>query len=77
MPVQVTLPARQTLWMAVHSSVQLEEHRIVVLKGCARLDAEGSYTIGEKSGAGGPCTAQGISREYETLRELRPLSQRP
>jgi hypothetical protein len=84
-PVRISLSSRQTLWIGTGSSVHFEESRIVLDKGCVQLDARGTYSLGAKSTTGllaGSDTAE-MSRAvripflYETLRELRPMSQRP
>jgi len=84
-PVQATLSSGQTLWIGARSTLHMKEHRIVLETGCARLDAAGSYSFEAKSTDGllaGSSEAEisrarQISRQYDTLRELRPLSQRP
>jgi hypothetical protein len=84
-PVQVTLSTEQTLWIGAKSTLHIKEHLIVLEKGCARLDAAGTYSFEAKSTngllAGSSAVeisrAAEISGQYGTLRELRPLSQRP
>jgi hypothetical protein len=84
-PVKVSLPSHQTLWIGTGSSVHFEESRIVVEKGCAQLDTSGPYSLGAKSTsgllAGSDVTEMSRSAKipllYEMLRELRPTSQRP
>jgi hypothetical protein len=70
-PVKITLPTRQTLWIGSGSSVRIQDQRILVEKGCALLQPAGAYTLDAK------CSGTDIPRQYETLRELRPMSQRP
>jgi hypothetical protein len=84
-PVRISLSSRQTLWIGTGSSVHFEENKIVVEKGCAQLDASGPYSVGAKSTSGllsgsdaaEMARAARIPLLYETLRELRPMSQRP
>jgi hypothetical protein len=84
-PVKITLPSKQTLWLGARSSVRFTGRRILVEKGCAQLDSAGTYMLDAKfvngllAGAddAGRRRASEIPREDETLRELRPMSQRP
>jgi hypothetical protein len=84
-PVRVDLPSRQTLLIGTHSSIHLVDQRILVEKGCAKLDLSGAYVLeaaAKKGLEAGSDTAEllrasEIPRQYGTLRELRPMSQRP
>jgi hypothetical protein len=84
-PVRISLSPPQTLWIGTGSSVHFEDSRIFVEKGCAQLDASGVYSLVAKAKSGllAGSDAEELSRAakipllYQTLRELRPASQRP
>jgi hypothetical protein len=84
-PVRVTLPSHQTVWIGDHSIIRLQPARISIEKGCAELDSEGEYSFaaaaqsGLRAGANPEELARAtqILQEYQSLQELRPMSQRP
>ena len=84
-PVRIGLGSHQTLWIGTGSSVRFEDGRISVEKGCAELDASGTYSLAAKvvSGLQAGSDAAEVSRaakipvSFGALQELRPMSQRP
>jgi hypothetical protein len=84
-PVKVSLARHQTLWIGPGSVVHFETRRILVEKGSANLDVKGDYSITGRvsSGLAAGSNAAELSRTkqipklYDTVRELRPTSQRP
>jgi hypothetical protein len=84
-PVRVSLSSHQTLWIGTGSAVHFEAERISVEKGCAQLDANGPYRLAAKATSGllagsdakEMMRAAKIPQLYGTVRELRPISQRP
>jgi hypothetical protein len=84
-PVRIKLVSRQTLWVGSNSSVRFDGNRIFLEKGCAQLDAAGTYSLAGKetsgllagSDAGEVSRAAQIPRVYASSEELRPMSQRP
>jgi hypothetical protein len=84
-PIRLTLSSNQTLWIGSHSAIRLQPHRISIEKGCAQLDSAGPYSLsapatsGLKAGSnqGELARATLILQDYQSLQELRPMSQRP
>jgi hypothetical protein len=84
-PVRIQLSSKQTLWIADASTIRFDGKRILVEKGCVQLDTSGPYFVAGKSTRGllagsndaEMSRAAHIPQSYESLRELRPMSQRP
>jgi hypothetical protein len=83
--VRISLPSRQSVLLAPNTQAVISGRRISVLKGCVQLNAAGEYTLDAPlvRGLAAGSDASNVNKSgeiqhlYDTVRELRPLSQRP
>jgi len=84
-PVRIILSSHQTLWIGTGSTIRFDGTNILVEKGSAQLDAAGKYSLAGRStygllagsDAAEMSRAAQIPKLYQSLQELRSMSQRP